>query len=103
MAELLPDRVVARVQGVNYAFGTDESRKQVLFDNHLEVFPGEIAMLTGPSGSGKTTLLTLIGALRALQDGSIIVMGHELSARPPAELVAIRRRIGFIFQAHNLF
>lgn len=114
MAEPLPDRLdqtrvaaraqaVVSVKGVNYSFGTDESRKQVLFDNHLDVFPGQIAMLTGPSGSGKTTLLTLIGALRALQDGSIIVLGHELRDRPPAELVAVRRSIGFIFQAHNLF
>jgi putative ABC transport system ATP-binding protein len=119
MVEPLPDRFdqtraaaragtageapVVSVKGVNYSFGTDESRKQVLFDNHLDVFPGELAMLTGPSGSGKTTLLTLIGALRALQDGRIRVMGDELSHRPRAELVAIRRRIGFIFQAHNLF
>lgn len=119
MSEPLPDRFeqtgaaaragtageasVVSVKGVNYSFGIDESRKQVLFDSRLDVFPGQIAMLTGPSGSGKTTLLTLIGALRALQDGSLSVMGHELSGRPPAELVAIRRRIGFIFQAHNLF
>ena len=119
MAEPLPDRFeqtraaatacaagaasVVSVRGVNYSFGTNESRKQTLFDNHLDLLPGEIAMMTGPSGSGKTTLLTLIGALRALQDGSIIVLGHELSDRPPADLVAIRRRIGFIFQAHNLF
>jgi len=94
---------VVSVRGVNYSFGANESRKQILFDNHLDVFPGEIAMVTGPSGSGKTTLLTLIGALRALQGGSIVALGHELSDRPPADLVAIRRRIGFIFQAHNLF
>nr|UXE44886.1 putative ABC transporter ATP-binding protein YknY [uncultured bacterium] len=94
---------VVTVRGVNYSFGADESQKQVLFDNYLDLFPGEIVMMTGPSGSGKTTLLTLIGALRVVQDGSIIVMGQELSDRPHAELVAIRRRIGFIFQAHNLF
>ena len=119
MAEPLPDRFdqtraaarartageasVVSVKGVNYSFGTGQSRKQVLFDNHLDVFPGQVGMMTGPSGSGKTTLLTLIGALRAVQDGSISVLGRELSDRPPAELVAIRRRIGFIFQAHNLF
>ncbi len=97
------DASVVSVKGVSYSFGTNESRKQILFDNYLDVSPGEVAMMTGPSGSGKTTLLTLMGALRALQDGSITVMGHELSNRPPAELVAIRRRIGFIFQAHNLF
>jgi putative ABC transport system ATP-binding protein len=32
----------------------------------------------GPSGSGKTTLLTLLGCLRAVQDGSVRLMGHEL-------------------------
>jgi putative ABC transport system ATP-binding protein len=94
---------VVSVKGVSYSFGVDESRKQVLFDNHLDVFPGEIAIMTGPSGSGKTTLLTLIGALRVVQEGSVVVMGDELRGRPAAELVAIRRRIGFIFQTHNLF
>jgi putative ABC transport system ATP-binding protein len=119
MAQSLPDRFgqtraatraaaageasVVSVKGVNYSFGADQSRKQVLFDNHLDVFPGEIAILTGPSGSGKTTLLTLIGALRVVQDGNISVMGDELRDRPPIELIAIRRRIGFIFQTHNLF
>ena len=102
MTEPLRDPVVS-VKGVSYAFGAGESRKQVLFDTHLDVFPGEIAVMTGPSGSGKTTLLTLIGALRVVQDGSISVLGDELSARPAPDLVAIRRRIGFIFQAHNLF
>ena len=94
---------VVCVKGVSYSFGSGESRKQVLYDTQLDVFPGEIAILTGPSGSGKTTLLTLIGALRVVQQGSIMVMGQELGDRPAAELVAIRRRIGFIFQAHNLF
>jgi putative ABC transport system ATP-binding protein len=94
---------LVRVKGINYSFGAGESRKQVLFDNVLDLFPGEIAIMTGPSGSGKTTLLTLIGALRVVQDGSLIVMGHELRERTAAELVAIRRHIGFIFQAHNLF
>jgi putative ABC transport system ATP-binding protein len=94
---------VVSVRGVNYSFGAGESRKQVLFDNRLDVFPGEISIMTGPSGSGKTTLLTLIGALRVVQHGSIVVLGQELRDRAAAELVAIRRRIGFIFQAHNLF
>jgi putative ABC transport system ATP-binding protein len=97
------DASVVSVSGVNYSFGTGESRKQVLFDNHLDIFPGEVGIMTGPSGSGKTTLLTLIGALRVVQNGSLVVMGHELRDRPAADLVAIRRQIGFIFQAHNLF
>ena len=59
-------------------------------------------LLTGPSGSGKTTLLTLIGALRAMQEGSCRVLGQELLGASEAQRVALRRRIGFIFQQHNL-
>jgi putative ABC transport system ATP-binding protein len=92
-----------RVRNVNHHFGRGESRKQVLFANNLELLPGEIVIMTGPSGSGKTTLLTLIGALRSIQDGSLQVMGRELANLAPPRLVDIRRQIGFIFQAHNLF
>ncbi len=91
------------VHELNHHFGRGESRKQVLFANNLEVLPGEIVIMTGPSGSGKTTLLTLIGALRSLQEGSVKVMGQELANLGPRMLVEVRRQIGFIFQAHNLF
>lgn len=66
------------------------------------VRPGEIVILTGPSGSGKTTVLTLIGALRTAQRGSLRVFGEELVAAPRRRLAGIRRRIGYIFQHHNL-
>ena len=91
------------VKGVNYTFGTGESRIQVLFDNNLTLNPGEIVIMTGPSGSGKTTLLTLIGSLRAVQDGSLQVIDRELRGLNRNEQVKVRRNIGFIFQAHNLF
>ncbi len=89
--------------GINYAFGEGESRKQVLFDNSQTVYPGEIVILTGPSGSGKTTLLTLIGALRSIQEGSMKVLGEELKGLNAKGLQELRKGIGFIFQAHNLF
>ncbi len=91
------------VRDVQHYFGEGKLRKQVLFDNRLEVAPGEIVIMTGPSGSGKTTLLTLIGTLRSVQEGSLRVLEHELLGASPAEVVALRRKIGFIFQAHNLF
>ncbi len=100
---------VLRIRGVNHHFGTGETRTQVLFENHLEVLPGELVIMSGPSGSGKTTLLTLIGGLRTLQDGEIEIWDTRLSeyrtlrGRPEAELVDVRRLIGFIFQRHNLF
>jgi putative ABC transport system ATP-binding protein len=96
-------RPVIRMTGINYAFGEGESRKQVLFDNRLTVYPGETVILTGPSGSGKTTLLTLIGALRSIQEGSMRVLDQELAGKAPESLQVVRRDIGFIFQAHNLF
>ena len=91
------------IRHVNHYYGVGEARKQVLFDNTLDVLPGKITIITGPSGSGKTTLLTLIGALRSVQEGSVQVQGHELSGLGKRELVVVRRNIGFIFQAHNLF
>ncbi len=91
-----------RLRGLNYAFGEGALRRPVLRDLSLSVDPGEVVLLTGPSGSGKTTLLTLIGALRAMQQGSCIVLGKELMGASEAERVALRRRIGFIFQHHNL-
>ncbi|HUY36877.1 MAG TPA: ATP-binding cassette domain-containing protein [Pirellulales bacterium] len=92
-----------RIRDLNYEFGRGELRKQVLFDNTLDLTRGEIVIMTGPSGSGKTTLLTLIGALRTVQQGSVQVMGRELKGLTRQQLVDVRRNVGFIFQAHNLF
>jgi putative ABC transport system ATP-binding protein len=92
-----------KVSGVAHFYGQGEARNQVLFDNNLEVRPGEIVIMTGPSGSGKTTLLTLIGGLRTVQQGSLEVLGVELKGLAGHDMVRLRRRIGFIFQAHNLF
>jgi putative ABC transport system ATP-binding protein len=91
-----------RLREVSYAYGTGELARPALRDVDLSVGPGEIVLLTGPSGSGKTTLLTLIGALRAMQAGSAVVLGQELAGASERERVALRRRIGFIFQQHNL-
>lgn len=93
---------VVSVRDLNHAFGKGDLRKPVLFDLDLDIFPGEIVILTGPSGSGKTTLLTLIAGLRSIQSGSVKVLGHELAGARKKQLVQIRNQIGFIFQAHNL-
>lgn len=101
---LVGDRKAApvAVRGLNHWFGTGEARKQALFDVDLTIGAGELVALMGPSGSGKTTLLTLIGCLRDVQEGSVRLLGQELFGAREAELVASRRRLGFIFQAHNL-
>jgi putative ABC transport system ATP-binding protein len=90
------------LDGVNHYFGSGTLRKQILFDVSTSILPGEIVILTGPSGSGKTTLLTLIGGLRAAQEGSVHVLGQELRGASETTLVGVRRGIGYIFQLHNL-
>jgi len=87
---------------VGFAFGDGALPRPVLRELDLTVAAGEVVLLTGPSGSGKTTLLTLIGALRAMQQGSCVVLGQELMGASESARVALRRRIGFIFQNHNL-
>jgi putative ABC transport system ATP-binding protein len=93
---------VITVEKVSHYFGSGQLKKQILFEVSAAITAGEIVILTGPSGSGKTTLLTLMGALRATQEGSLKVLGQELNGGTESSLVAVRRQIGFIFQLHNL-
>jgi putative ABC transport system ATP-binding protein len=90
------------VRGLSHWFGEGEARKQVLYDVGLTIRQGELVILMGASDSGKTTLLTLIGCLRRVQDGSVKLFGEELNGASEDLLVRSRRRLGFIFQAHNL-
>ncbi|EFA70955.1 ABC transporter [Cylindrospermopsis raciborskii S07] len=93
---------VISVKNLNHYYGKGILKKQILFDINLDVYSGEIVIMTGPSGSGKTTLLSLIGGLRSVQEGSLKFLGKELLAARQDQLVQIRRNIGYIFQAHNL-
>ena len=94
--------ITVAAEGLNHWFGQGETRKQALFDVSLALPRGSFTVLMGPSGSGKTTVLTLLGCLRAVQAGSVRLLGHELHGAPEPHLVALRRRLGFIFQMHNL-
>ncbi len=93
---------VISIKNLNHYFGQGKLRKQALFDINLEIYPGEIVIMTGPSGSGKTTLLTMAGGLRSAQEGSLKILGQELCEATQNQLVEVRRNIGYIFQAHNL-
>ncbi|MFD1193067.1 ATP-binding cassette domain-containing protein [Seohaeicola saemankumensis] len=96
------DTPIIATTGLNHWFGSGDARKQALFDVTLTLQRGSFTVLMGPSGSGKTTVLTLVGCLRAVQDGSVLLMGQELNGAAEDRLIALRRRLGFIFQAHNL-
>jgi putative ABC transport system ATP-binding protein len=93
---------VISMHKLDHYFGQGQLQKQVLFDINLEIYAGEIVLMTGPSGSGKTTLLTLIGGLRSGQSGSLKILGQEMCNASQDKLVKTRRNIGYIFQAHNL-
>ena len=90
------------INGLSYWFGKGSTRRQVLQGVDLEIAAGEVVLLTGPSGCGKTTLLTLIGALRQVQQGDVRVFGQQLQGAGRGQRQRLRRRIGMIFQGHNL-
>jgi putative ABC transport system ATP-binding protein len=93
---------VISIKNINHYYGKGSLKKQILFDISLEIYAGEIVIMTGPSGSGKTTLLSLIGGLRSVQEGSLKFLGDEFCGASQNKLVQMRRKIGYIFQAHNL-
>ena len=93
---------VIQTKNLCHSYGQSELRTEILHNLNFEVYSGEITLLVGPSGSGKSTLLTLLGALRSVEEGSIQVLGQELKGASEEVLMQTRRRIGFIFQSHNL-
>ena len=102
MSNATKTKLAISMQHLDHYFGRGQLRKQALFDINLDISAGEIVITTGPSGSGKTTILTLVGGLRSVQSGSLKVLEHELCGATREQLVNVRRRIGYIFQAHNL-
>jgi ABC-type polar amino acid transport system ATPase subunit len=75
-------------------------RLQVLRDIDLRVRDGEVVALIGASGSGKSTLLRCVNRLEAPTSGAVRFRDREVT---PANLNAVRREIGMVFQRFNLF
>lgn len=98
----MSQKPVIAIEKLNHYYGKGTLKKQTLFDIDLEIFSGEIVIMTGPSGSGKTTLLSLIGGLRSVQEGSLKILGQQMHGASEKQLIQFRRNIGYIFQAHNL-
>ena len=90
--------------GVTKSFGKPRSpnRKQVLSGVDLTVDDHEVVCLIGPSGCGKSTLLRCVNLLERIDSGRILLDGVEISA-PGVNATKVRRRIGIVFQAFNLF
>ncbi|MDX6401642.1 MAG: polar amino acid transport system ATP-binding protein [Gaiellaceae bacterium] len=86
------------VDDLHKSFGTLE----VLRGVDLAVAEHEVVCLIGASGSGKSTLLRCVNLLEPIDRGRIVVEGEEITARG-VNVNHIRRRIGIVFQAYNLF
>ena len=74
-----------------------------LKDVNAEIRSGEVISIIGPSGTGKSTLLRCLNRLETPTDGSVVVFGQELTTAKAAQLGAVRRRMGMVFQSFNLF
>src|SRR5260370_18679041 len=74
------------IRELNFSYDEAGSPKQVLFDIDLDIWPGEVALLTVPSEGGKTTLLTLIGGLPPVQSGQPHFHGRPAPACLTREL-----------------
>jgi ABC-type polar amino acid transport system ATPase subunit len=68
----------------------------------MSVMPGEIVCVVGPSGTGKSTLLRCVNGLEDIQGGQILFEGQLVRARSK-DVIAVRKRIGMIFQQFNLY
>lgn len=80
----------------------ENGRTRALDGVTLEIARGEFVAICGPSGSGKSTLLNLIGALDKPDSGELYVAGEDV-AHSRGDLAGFRaRKVGFIFQLHNL-
>jgi polar amino acid transport system ATP-binding protein len=91
-------RPIVVIEGVEKAFGA----VTVLRDINMTVSTGETVCIIGPSGSGKSTLLRCINALAPVTKGSITVDGQQVND-PKLDKLALRRKVGMVFQQYNLF
>jgi polar amino acid transport system ATP-binding protein len=86
------------IEGLHKSFG----ELKVLRGIDLTVAEHEVVALIGASGSGKSTLLRCINLLEEIDSGRIVIEGEEITARG-VDVDRVRRRIGIVFQAFNLF
>lgn len=90
--------VLLSVKGLKKSFGALEVLKGIDIDIHK----GEVVAVIGPSGSGKSTFIRCLNRLEEPTGGEIIFEGSKINEKK-ADIDAIRRKIGMVFQNFNLF
>jgi polar amino acid transport system ATP-binding protein len=92
------DLPFVHIRGVSKWFGSLQVLKQI----DLDVAEHNVVCLIGASGSGKSTLLRCLNLLEHVEEGEIVVDGQPLT-NAKVEVNALRKKIGIVFQAYNLF
>lgn len=85
---------------VSFRYDADEP---VLTDVSLHVERGRVLAIIGPSGTGKTTLLRLLALFHRPDEGQVTVDGRDVWSLSDRERLAVRRRLGMVFQDRSLF
>ena len=91
-----------RFEALGKTYHSSAGPVEALHDISLDIHPGEIFGIIGRSGAGKSSLLRTINRLESPTRGRVLVDGADIAALQGAGLVALRRRIGMIFQHFNL-
>ena len=95
--------VVMSVRDIKKTFIEGGQPLHILRGGGFDLHRGEIIALVGPSGSGKSTLLQCVGLLDKATSGSIIIAGNPVQNMDEDARTAVRRKkIGFVYQRHNL-
>lgn len=103
MSRLIPDTVL-QTSALRREYSIGRESIVALGGLDISIQKGEFVAIMGPSGSGKSTLLNLLGGLDQPTDGKVLLDEHDLSKYNEEQLAAIRRKkMGFIFQRHDLF
>ena len=92
------DQPIVACRDVHKSFG----KLEVLKGISMDLMKGDVVCVIGPSGSGKSTFIRCINALTPMDKGSIKVEGQEVND-PRLDKLALRRKVGMVFQQYNLF
>jgi cell division transport system ATP-binding protein len=89
--------IIAKNISLTYADGT-----KALRNVNLNIKPGELVYITGPSGSGKTSLLKLFMGMEYITEGSLTVLGQEMTRSKEGRIRKLRKTMGPVFQEFKL-
>lgn len=98
------DQVIVKINDVCFAY----SEHPVLFDVNLDILKNHVTAFIGPSGCGKSTLLRCINRINDLIEGARITKGNITLGglnihHPDLDVIALRRKVGMVFQKYNPF